>query len=148
MATTSRVSSRRIVGGNAGRTVSGSTSLVSQTSAYRRTHIAPGMVEKPIELARLLNAMQDATEEATLAARSNPEAGAIILGPYVATGQLLDINHLLNRAPVSVTCVRAIGAAWTGYEVSLAAAATAGLDARKTIRLQMPATGTFYFRFA
>lgn len=141
----SRVSSRRIVGGNAGGKTGAAVSLPTTTSSFRRILISEDACSRPRELMRMLTAVQDAAEEATLASRSNPEAGAIILGPYKATGNLLDVDHLLGRAPVSITCARAIGAAWTGYEVS---PQPTGFDAKKTVRLQMPATGTFYLRFA
>ena len=136
---TPRISSRRIVGGNAGGKVGAAVSLPTATSAYRRVLISEDACGRPRELARLLAAIQDAAEEATAASRTNPEAGAIIFGPYTATGQILEVSHLLGRMPVSITCARAIGVAWTGYEIT-----TTALIAR----IQMPASGTFYLRFA
>lgn len=141
----SRIASRKFVGGAIGSVTGAAVSVPTNVTPYRKVLISAAAAGNPATLARHLNDIQLAAEEATAAARSNPEAGAVILGPYVGSGQLLNINHGLGRAPVSVTCARAIGTAWTGYEV---AAATSGLDARLTVRIQMPASGTFYLRFA
>lgn len=137
---TSRVSSRRIVTGlgTSGLPIS----IKTTTTPVRKVIATRQTVDNPDSLVRYLNTIQDVIEETTLSARSSPENGAIIHGPFTASSQLLDINHGLNRSPVSVTCARAIGAAWTGYEV------TTDIDPKKQVRIQFPAAGTFYLRFA
>lgn len=138
-----RVSSRRIVTGIG--TSSASASVPTITTPVRRIVATTDQVQDPVTLVRFFNTIQDIIAETTLGARSSPDLGAIILGPYVATGQIQDISHGLGRSPVSVTCARAIGAAWTGYEV---ATTSAQLDPSKQTRIQFPAAGTFYLRFA
>ena len=137
----SRIANRRITGGLGGSTVD--TSLRTAVVPMRRLVVDSRSVANPETLARHLNEMQSIVEEVTAASRSNPEAGAIIIGPFTGAAQLSDVAHHLGRAPVSVTCARAIGAAWTGYEV-----AATDIDGTKVARIQFPMTGTFYLRFA
>src|SRR5262245_39021732 len=135
----SRIGAQVIVGGTAG----GSADKIQQVVAIPHETVTATVeqVQEPTTLVRLLNDIQRASAKATLASRAAPDVGANILGPSVASGHVWDVTHRLGRVPVSVTCVRAIGAAWTGYEISSSA-----IDSTKQVRLQMPASGTFYFR--
>lgn len=91
-------------------------------------------------LGRMLNQLVSYIDEVTAPARSSPLNSYVILRNIALTNTVTtQIPHLLGREPTGWFCVRAQTAAFSAYEVALAA----GLDRKKYIALTSGATGTY-----